>query len=164
MPTGWHEAFFRMENVRIHRAILKDLDDLLPLLEQYRVFYKRAPNAALEQRFLHERLANHDTAIFIARGAEGALGFAQITSSMSSVSLSPTLIIEDLFVDPSARGRGIATALLERAKAHARQHGAPALYLETAHTNRAAQRVYERAGWKIETEFRKYNCPLQVEA
>ena len=140
---------------------MSDLDDLLPLLRAYRVFYERKADPAGEHRFLHERLTNHDSIIFIARDGSKAVGFVQLFLTHSSVNLGPSLLLEDLFVDPQARSRGVARALLDRSKAHALQLQAAGMFLETSHTNRAAQRVYERAGWQLETVFRKYNCPLQ---
>lgn len=150
-----------MENIRIQRAVMTDLEALLPLLQAYRVFYKQKPDPAGEHRFLHERLTNHDSAIFVARGKEKSVGFVQLYTVCSLVRLGPALLLEDLYVDPEARGRGVARALLDRAKAHAVQLKATGMFLETAHTNRAAQRVYERAGWQLESVFRKYNCPLE---
>ncbi|MFN2527184.1 MAG: N-acetyltransferase family protein [Candidatus Baltobacteraceae bacterium] len=147
--------------MRIQRAGITDLDDLRPLLQAYRLFYKQDRDPAGEQRFLQERLANLDSTIFIARSAERAVGFAQLFTTYSSVHLGPSLSLEDLYVDPQARGKGIARALLDRAKAHALQMKATGMFLETAHSNRAAQRVYERAGWQLESVFRKYNCPLE---
>ena len=151
-----------MESVRIHRAILADLDDLLPMFSAYRVFYEQKPDSAGEHRYLHERLNNHDSVIFVAKDGPQALGFAQLFGTCSSVYLAPAFILEDLFVKPEARHRGIGHALLERAKQHAVQAGASGMFLETAHTNRTAQRLYESAGWKLESAFRKYNCPLPV--
>jgi ribosomal protein S18 acetylase RimI-like enzyme len=150
-----------MVNIRIQRAVMSDLDKLLPLLQGYRVFYKQRPDPAGEHRFLHERLTSHDSTIFIARSAADAVGFVQLSTVCSLVHLGPVLLLEDLYVDPVARGKGVARALLDRAKAHALQLKASGMFLETAHTNRAAQRVYERAGWQLESVFRKYNCPLE---
>jgi len=150
-----------METVRIERADMSDLDDLGPLLQAYRVFYKQHPDPGGEHRFLHERLAKQDSTIFIARSSERAVGFAQLFMTYSSVHLGPSLILEDLYVDPEARGKGIARALLDRAKNHALQLKATGMFLETAHSNRAAQRVYERAGWQPESVLRKYNYPLE---
>lgn len=153
-----------MESVRIHRAILADLDDLLPMFSAYRAFYEQEPDAAGEHRYLHERLNNRDSIIFIAKDGAQSLGFAQLFQTCSTVHLAPSFILEDLFVKPGARHHGIGHALLERAKQQAIQSDASGMFLETAHTNRAARRVYEDAGWTLESHFRKYNCPLPVRA
>ena len=45
-------------------------------------------------------------------------------------------------------------------RAAARETGAVALSLQTARTNRAAQRLYESLGWKRDEEFVEYALPL----
>lgn len=149
-----------MDNVAIHRATLSDLDALVPLLRGYRVFYDRTAQPDAERRFLHDRLTKHDSAIFIASDCAKAAGFVQLYMTHSSLQLAPALLLEDLFVNPGSRGRGIGRALLDRAREHALQIGAAGMFLETAHDNLRAQRVYERAGWQVESVFRKYTCPL----
>ena len=54
--------------------------------------------------------------------------------------------MNDLFVDPAARGSGLADALIEACAQRAREHGAHALTWETALDNARAQAVYERSG------------------
>ena len=150
-----------MDTTRIHRASLDDLADLAPLFGGYRIFYGRPADSAAEYRFLHERLTTRDSVIFVFRDGGTATGFAQLFMTYSSVHLGPSLLLEDIFVDPPARGRGVAGALLARCKTHAQHLRAVGMFLETAHTNVTAQRVYERAGWQPESVFRKYNCSLE---
>jgi GNAT superfamily N-acetyltransferase len=54
--------------------------------------------------------------------------------------------IAKLLVHRSARGRGIAELLMERAEAEARAAGKTLLVLDTV-TGSAAERLYERLGW-----------------
>ena len=56
--------------------------------------------------------------------------------------------IHDLVVDESARGRGLAGQLLEAAAAWLGERGAPRILLWTAFPNAAAQRVFEKAGFR----------------
>jgi ribosomal protein S18 acetylase RimI-like enzyme len=74
--------------------------------------------------------------------------------------MRPIWILNDLFVLPAARRRGVGTALLNAAKEHAAQTGAVRLVLSTAVTNTAAQAAYERDGWKRETTFFQYEYHL----
>jgi len=98
--------------------------------------------------------------VYLAWDGERAVGFVQIFAYQSTVRLAPTLILEDLFVQPGARGTGVASMLLERALEHARAAGAAGMFLETAVDNAPAQRVYERCGWVREGHFLKYNAPV----
>jgi GNAT superfamily N-acetyltransferase len=55
-------------------------------------------------------------------------------------------IIDDLFVRPSARGRGVAAALLEALTADCAGRGVRSLTVEVGPENEIAKRVYARAG------------------
>ena len=54
--------------------------------------------------------------------------------------------IAQLLVHRSARRRGVARLLMERAEAEARAEGKTLLVLDTV-TGDAAERLYERTGW-----------------
>jgi ribosomal protein S18 acetylase RimI-like enzyme len=54
--------------------------------------------------------------------------------------------LEDLFVDPEARGKGIADALIEICAERCRELGMPAMQWATAPDNNRAQQVYDRTG------------------
>jgi len=53
-----------------------------------------------------------------------------------------------MWVDPSARGRGVADALVEAVAAHARSQGAEALVLWVTEVNDRARRFYQRMGFQ----------------
>ncbi len=141
-------------------AAVEDLDKLVPLVRGYREFYGQKHDAFGERAFIMHRLRTGSSHILLARDDGDALGFAQLFPYFSTVRLEPALILEDLFVEPEARKRGIATALLEAVVAHARSIHAHVMFLETAIDNERAQRVYERNGWTREAHFYKYNAPL----
>jgi ribosomal protein S18 acetylase RimI-like enzyme len=56
--------------------------------------------------------------------------------------------VHDLVVHPSARGAGIATALLEAAVGWLTEQGAPRVLLWTAALNGPAQRLFARQGFR----------------
>jgi GNAT superfamily N-acetyltransferase len=146
-------------NLLIERATAGDLEALLPLVTAYREFYEQRADTVRERALIAQHLNTGTSTIFIARSDGKAVGFAQLFQLFSTVWLGPSLILEDLFVDPIARGAGIATKLLERALTYSRETAAVGMFLETAMDNRTAQRVYERAGWTREGRFYKYNAP-----
>jgi GNAT superfamily N-acetyltransferase len=59
--------------------------------------------------------------------------------------------LEDLFVAPEARGKGIAEALIGACAELCRSRGAPGLDWLTKPDNRRARAVYERVGAKGDT-------------
>jgi hypothetical protein len=46
--------------IQIKKATIKDLDQLAVLFNNYRVFYKYAPDMVNARKFLCERISNHD--------------------------------------------------------------------------------------------------------
>ncbi len=110
--------------------------------------------------YLFERLVRDESIVLLAHDAGSDLGFAQLYPTFASLEQRPLWTLEDLFVVPAARSRGIARALLLRAEELARDAGAVRLRLETARGNAAAQRVYESAGWSRDTAFRAYTREL----
>ena len=147
----------------IRQAELSDLDAVLPLVRGYREFYQREHDAPAEREFIARHLREGTSTMFVAWHERRAVGFVQLFRTWSTVRLGPAFVLEDLFVEPEARGSGIVDALLERALAFARECGATGMFLETAQDNERAQHVYDRNGWKRESRFLKYNAPLAEE-
>jgi ribosomal protein S18 acetylase RimI-like enzyme len=145
-----------MNDVEIERAGLPHLEELVPLFIAYRSFYGRAEDARARP-FLRERLSRGESVVFLARRAGLAVGFTQLYPCFASVSLGRMFILYDLFVAPEARRCGAARALLRAAVEYAASQQAVELLLQTAVTNLAAQRLYEREGWVRDNEFYVYN-------
>jgi GNAT superfamily N-acetyltransferase len=159
----------------VRPALPGDLTQLLPLFVAYRVFYGELTNEISSAEFLRARLALRDSLILLAFkqhvGVEGvakakqiAVGFTQLYPIFSSVSARRSYLLNDLFVDPNARRQGIAESLLSAAHQHAKQQGAVWLTLQTAHSNLAAQRLYQRSGWQLDAEFQTYvqHIPMEL--
>ena len=75
--------------------------------------------------------------------------------------LEPAWLLSDLYVDESARRCGVGEVLMKAARAHAEASGACGLQLETANTNLAAQRLYERLGYVRDEQFFTYWLSLR---
>ncbi|MEM6684022.1 MAG: GNAT family N-acetyltransferase [Pseudomonadota bacterium] len=147
--------------VRISQAGVADVQDIAPLFDAYRQFYKQAPDLHAAQHYLKARLSAGQSTIFLARGDSGAAaGFTQLYPTFCSVSAAQIWVLYDLFVARSARRRGIGRALLQHARAFCGQTGAAWMKLETEHTNIAGQTLYESEGWERDTEYRTYTVTL----
>jgi GNAT superfamily N-acetyltransferase len=142
------------------RATLSDLPSLVPLFDGYRQFYRQPPDPVRAETFLRERLARGDSVIFLADQAGVGLGFTQLYPTFSSVRTTPAWVLNDLYVVPAARGTGVAEALMQRARRHAKETGACYLELTTGRNNLVAQRLYERLGWQRDEEYYHYELPL----
>jgi ribosomal protein S18 acetylase RimI-like enzyme len=56
--------------------------------------------------------------------------------------------VHDIVVEPERRGRGVGRLLLAAALSSMKEKGAPRVVLSTAEKNEAAQRLFERAGFR----------------
>lgn len=139
----------------ITRASLADIDLIAPLFDAYRVFYEQEGDLKGAKEFLSNRIEKGESTIFIARFDEIAIGFTQIYPIFSSVSMQQMHLLNDLYVSPKYRGKGIATLLLNEAKNFALDNGSKGLSLETHHTN-PAQALYERLGFVKDEEYLHY--------
>ncbi|MCI0713941.1 MAG: GNAT family N-acetyltransferase [Chloroflexi bacterium] len=143
--------------MKIIRANVSQVDALAPMFDDYRVFYGQQSDIEGARRFLRTRLENNESVVFIAVDDEGhGLGFVQLYPSFTSTSMRKLWILNDLFVTKEARGTGVATALLERARVYAIETHARGLTLQTAIDNEAAQKLYEKLGWRRDEEFYTY--------
>ncbi|MFL5845862.1 MAG: GNAT family N-acetyltransferase [Solirubrobacteraceae bacterium] len=134
----------------IGRVREEDLPDLLPLMRAYCDFYEVAPSdeglLGLSRALLADPLS--EGVQLLARDDEtgGATGFATVFWTWSTLNASRIAVMNDLFVDPAARGTGLADALIDASRAEARTNGAVWLGWQTAKDNHRAQKVYDRVG------------------
>lgn len=145
--------------LQIKRAGAEDVATIAPLFNGYRMFYKQPADIAAAEKFLSGRILNDESVIWFAELDGVAVGFCQLYPIFSSVSLKRTWLLNDLFVDETERGKGVATALLQAAKAFGWNSSAKWLLLQTGADNKTAQAVYEKNGWKRVTDF-FYEMPL----
>jgi GNAT superfamily N-acetyltransferase len=146
----------------VRRATAADLGTVAELFDGYRQFYGQPANRALAEAFIRDRLSCSDSAIFLALDATSAqgLGFVQLYPSFSSVAARRIWILNDLFVVPAARRRGIGRALLDAAREHGASTGAQRLVLSTATTNGEARSLYESYGYEQDDVFLVYKLKL----
>lgn len=149
------------ETPQVRRAGADDLLLVAPLFDAYRVFYKQPSDLAGAHAFLSERLRLNESVILLAElEGLGVAGFTQLYPAFTSVGMRRIWLLNDLFVAPEARRRGVSTALLEAARQHGLATGAARLVLTTEADNLPAQASYEAHGWKRDERIYTYELPL----
>jgi ribosomal protein S18 acetylase RimI-like enzyme len=143
-----------------------ELARLLPLLRGYCDFYEVDPSddelLALSRTLL--RNPTGEGVQLLAEDEDGhAIGFATVYWTWSTLSASRHAVMNDLFVHPDARGRGVARALIEECAVRARRRGAATLGWQTAKDNVRAQRLYDRVGARRE-EWLDYSLDVSGRA
>lgn len=95
---------------------------------------------------------------FVARSEEeGIVGFVTFGLEEDTYRRDVSRgVVENLYVEPGHRDRGVGSALLERAERTLADHGADVVTLEAMAENDDARRFYERAGYHVHrVEFEK---------
>ncbi|NYE08649.1 ribosomal protein S18 acetylase RimI-like enzyme [Bacillus niacini] len=140
----------------IQKATLNELNFLTELFDSYRVFYKQESDLEGARAFLKERFINEDSVVFIAYDESNPVGFVQLYPTFSSVSMKKSWILNDLYVNASARKKGFGEKLIKKTIEFAEETGAKGVSLETGHDNVTAQRLYEKIGFKKESNYFYY--------
>lgn len=142
------------------RADVADVDAAAPLFAAYREFYGQPHDLGASAAFLTKRLERDESVLLLARDGDRCVGLVQVYPAFSSTVLAPIWILNDLYVDDSARGSGVVDQLLTTTAELATEAGCVAIELATQHTNTRAQAVYARHGYVLDEEFRHYEKPL----
>jgi GNAT superfamily N-acetyltransferase len=147
--------------VTIIRANIEHVGLLTPLFDAYRQFYQQPSDLQGAQAFLTERLERGESVIFLGLlekegGSQQPVGFTQLYPLFTSTQMRRMWLLNDLFVAPQARQRGVGHALLEHARRFATETGAAEMMLQTAVTNTTAQALYQSLGWQRDTEYVTY--------
>lgn len=94
--------------------------------------------------------------VLIARIDGNPVGFALFFPSYSTFLAQPGIYLEDLFVDPAARGKGVGFALLASLAQLAVERGSGRLEWAVLTWNQLAIDFYERIGARPMTDWRTY--------
>ncbi len=124
------------------------LEQLLPLIAAYQRFYEVEDidderNRAFFPRFI---APSNDGLLLAAWRNDDLLGYTCLYWHFTSLVPAETVLMNDLFVTPEARGQGVGRALIEASAAVARERGAHHLEWATAPDNKTAQRLYDSTG------------------
>jgi GNAT superfamily N-acetyltransferase len=106
----------------------------------YRVDVPEAVTAGLWRKLTS---ADGDVRGFVAERDGQLLGLANYLFHPSTWSLKPSCYLEDLFVDPAARGSGAGRALILAVEAAARAADASRIYWHTQEYNAPARSLYD---------------------
>ena len=140
----------------IRPAMAEDVGQILAFIREL-ALYEREPDAVLatERDLLRDGFGT--TPRFRCAMAEqdgAAAGFALFFTSYSTWRGHHGIRLEDLYVTPALRGRGIGRALLRHLARIAVAEGCPRLEWDVLEWNAPAIGFYERVGAQMLTEWR----------
>jgi GNAT superfamily N-acetyltransferase len=139
----------------IRAATAADVDEILALVRELAV-YEREPDAvtATAADLLRDGFgAEPRFRVLLACEGDKVAGFAFYFFAYSTWRAQPTLYLEDLFVRPAYRRRGLGVALMRRLADEAVKTRCGRFQWQVLDWNESAVRFYESLGAKIMREW-----------
>jgi GNAT superfamily N-acetyltransferase len=138
-------------SVRVRHAEARDRSAWLALFRGYIEFYQASVAEDVVDT-LWQRLMDGDegfpVALLAVDGADRPLGLAHVLFHRSTWTQGWYCYLEDLFVAPQARGKGIGRALIEAVYANADARGCSRTYWMTQENNATARALYDKVATK----------------
>jgi GNAT superfamily N-acetyltransferase len=147
--------------MRIEPISEGEFERLLPLIAAYQRFYEAETIDEERNRIFFSRfIAPSEDGMLLGAWRENELtGYACLYWSFASTVPAETVLMNDLYVAPAARGQGVGRALIETSAAVGRKRGAQRLEWATAPDNETAQRLYDSTGAE-RSEWIEYELEL----
>ena len=137
-----------MEELRIIEAAESDTAAILEMIRGLAEYERLADVCVATEEQLRRTLFGERPAaeVLLAYAGEECCGFALFFTNYSTFLAKPGLYLEDLFVKPHARGRGIGAALLRRLAAIARERNYGRMEWSVLDWNEPAIGFYKKLG------------------
>ena len=130
----------------IRRAGPEDAGEIARLLHDFNTeFGEPTPPASALAEYTERLLERGEMAVLLA--GEGPDGISLVRFRTSVWTGRPEAHLQELYVAPGLRGRGIGRALLRATLDLSREAGATGIDLNTGETDTAARALYESSGF-----------------
>ena len=149
-------------SVLVRRALPADGPAFLALVRALAAFESLPPPADdAAARLVADAFADPPRYELWVAEVDGAVAaYAATFMTYSTFRARPTLFLEDLFVHPDARRRGVATAVLARLRAEAEARGCGRFEWMVLDWNADAQRLYAGVGAEEHSAWRLWRVTL----
>ena len=132
--------------------------ELISLLAEFEEL--PAPDVSVRDRLLADAFERQLYELWVAELDGQVAAYAACFTSYSTFRARPTLFLEDLFVHPSARRRGVATAMLARLRGEAERRECGRFEWMVLDWNATAQALYTAVGATIHPAWRLVRIDL----
>lgn len=132
-------------SLTIERPRAEDRERWAALYQGYADFYRvemTPQRLDTVWRWIHDPA--HEVDALLARSGESVLGLAHFRPFARPLRGETGLFLDDLFVDPQVRGRGVGAALLDAVKHEAQRRGCAMVRWITADDNYRARALYDQ--------------------
>jgi GNAT superfamily N-acetyltransferase len=137
----------------------KDKDQWLKLWAGYLEFYKSTISPE-QTELTWKRLINNELKMFgfVAESEEGVIGFTHCLFRPSTWTETDYCYLEDLFVNPNIRGKGVGRSLMDKVFELAKEKKSKRVYWTTQEFNKTARVLYDSI--TPVSEFVQYRLPI----
>lgn len=161
MNRSWQWATAGEQRITIRPAGAADFSRWSVLWQGYVDFYRATVSEDMTQATWSRCLSEAWPMECLVAEVENTLaGFAIVVVHPGTWRRQPVAYMEDLFVHPSMRRRGIGRALIKALEVRGRQVGWSCLYWQTKADNTAAQALYDQLGKR--TDWVRYDLEIPV--
>jgi len=144
-------------DLKIIRANKNHIEGVSVLFDLYRQFYKYQKDLNNSKNYLHKRIVNNESIIFIGTENEKIIAFVQLYETFDSLNLSKKLVLYDLYVLEKYRKLGIGRKLMNKSKEFAINNKFSRIELSTSIDNYDAQKLYESLDYIRDKEYYNYD-------
>lgn len=135
----------RVRDMTIRSLVPSDEDQWRAMWSDYLAFYGASVDPALTDHVWRSIVSGKPSILGYCAVASGKLlGCAHVVPHPVTWASTDAAYLEDLFVDPEARKKGVGTALIEHVVSLAENNGWARVYWHTRADNLTARRVYNR--------------------
>jgi GNAT superfamily N-acetyltransferase len=133
----------------IRPVIATDYNQWLPLWAGYNHFYGRSGLTALDDAITQTTWArfldpNEPLHALVAESDGQLIGLTHYLYHHSTNAIGLNCYLQDLFTIETARGNGVARALITEVFRQAKLAGSPRVYWQTHETNNTARQLYDK--------------------
>jgi GNAT superfamily N-acetyltransferase len=142
--------------VSIHYRIaeISDLAILIELVREFRKNEKLPFDENIDSDVLRHFLADESLGkAYLVQQEDEVLGYIILTLGYSLEYRGRDAFIDEFYIRPTHRGKGIGTQMLAFAEDACRELGVRSLHLEVDFENLDAQRLYDRVGYQRHNRF-----------
>ena len=148
--------------LKIIRANKNHIDGVSILFDLYRQFYKYQKDFKNSKNYIHNRIINDESIIFICIENKKIVAFVQLYETFDSLNLNKKIVLYDLYVLKNYRKLGIGRKLMNKSRDFAINNNFARIELSTSINNYNAQKLYESLDYIKDTDYYNYDLEIKI--